>query len=199
MNDYSRNVNEILEHIDCRKDNLVRFIKRNFKIKEHFVEVPTNVRRHGGNNQKDILMTQENYDLVLKSFNLKNRYVPIFQNLNQVNIIMSLENQTIGFIGKIFEGATNLKRQYSIGTYKVDICFIDYKIVVECNENNHDDRDPTYEKTREKYISDNGYKLIIFDPNNECFKLHEVINVINKIILKLDYNGIVRLPLLSNT
>ena len=52
-----------------------------------------------------------------------------------------IENQTIGFIETSYKDVLNVKRQFSIGKYRADLYFIDYKLVVECDEFNHTDRD----------------------------------------------------------
>jgi len=61
---------------------------------------------------------------------------------------MSLENQTIGFIENSFKDIIKTKRQKSFNNYKVDLYFEDYKLVVECDENDHLDREPIKEKER---------------------------------------------------
>jgi very-short-patch-repair endonuclease len=55
--------------------------------------------------------------------------------------------------------------------------------VIECDENNHDDRDPIYEKTREDYITSLGNNFIRFNPNSSDFDLSNIIKKINKIII----------------
>ena len=49
---------------------------------------------------------------------------------------MCIENQTIGFIENSYSNILNTKRQHFIGKYKVDLYFIDNKLVIECDENN---------------------------------------------------------------
>jgi very-short-patch-repair endonuclease len=96
---------------------------------------------------------------------------------------MCVENQTIGFIWNCFNESTLIKRQYVFAPYKVDLYFIDYKLVIECDENNHDDRDVIYEKTREDYITSLGNKFIRFNPNSSDFDLSNIIKKINKYII----------------
>ena len=52
-----------------------------------------------------------------------------------------------------------------IGKYKVDLYFIDYKLVIECDEFNHQDRNIIEEKNREEYICSLGNKIIRYNPN----------------------------------
>jgi len=65
---------------------------------------------------------------------------------------MSLENQTIGFIENSFRDVLKIKRQKSFGAYRVDLYFCDYKLIIECDEKNHSDRNEDYEKKREEYL-----------------------------------------------
>ena len=59
---------------------------------------------------------------------------------------------------------------------------LDYKLVIECDENNHDDRDPIQEKNRENYITSLGNKIIRFNPNDSGFDLSTVLREINVIL-----------------
>ena len=99
---------------------------------------------------------------------------------------MCIENQTIGFIWNCFNEVTSLKRQYKINTYRVDLYFLDYKLVIECDEYGHTDRDTNYEKPREEYIRSLGNKIIRFNPNIKNFDLSNVIKDINKVIFKIN-------------
>lgn len=92
---------------------------------------------------------------------------------------MCIENQTIGFIENSFKDIFNTKRQFNIGKYKVDLYFIDCKLVVECDEFNHGDRDPLKEIIREEYICSLGNKIIRYNPNEQNFDLSNVLREIN--------------------
>ena len=95
---------------------------------------------------------------------------------------MCIENQTIGFIENSYKEILNIKRQYLIGQYRADLYFIDYKLVVECDEFNHKDRDILKEKIREDYIISLGNKIIRYNPNEKNFDLSNILREINKII-----------------
>jgi very-short-patch-repair endonuclease len=71
--------------------------------------------------------------------------------VKQINVCMCIENQTIGFIENSFNAVVDVKRQYIFDTYKVDLFFPAYNLVIECDEYNHEDRDKEYEKIRENY------------------------------------------------
>ena len=95
---------------------------------------------------------------------------------------MCIENQTIGFIVNSFNGILTMKRQHRFGKYRVDLFIEDYKLVVECDENNHDDRDPNYERLRQEYIISQGCSIIRFNPNVKQFDLSNVLREIHKFI-----------------
>ena len=95
---------------------------------------------------------------------------------------MCIENQTIGFIENSYSNILNTKRQHVIGKYRVDLYFIDNKLVIECDENNHIDRDTIQEKIREEYILSMGNKIIRYNPNTSSFDLSNVLREINAIL-----------------
>ena len=64
----------------------------------------------------------------------------------------------------------------------VDLYFIDYKLVIECDENNHDDRDSEQEKIREDYITSLGNKIIRYNPNVSSFDLSNVLREITAVL-----------------
>ena len=47
-------------------------------------------------------------------------------------------------IQKVFEGIA-MKRQFSIGSYGIDLYFPEHKLAIECKEYDHKDRDINYE------------------------------------------------------
>jgi very-short-patch-repair endonuclease len=98
---------------------------------------------------------------------------------------MTLENQTIGFIENSFKNVIEMKRQHRFDKYSVDLYFPKYKLVVECDENGHEDRDFNYEKEREEYIKSIGNTFIRFNPNQNSFDLSNILNEINKHIFKI--------------
>ena len=79
----------------------------------------------------------------------------------------------------------NFKESYHIGKYFVDLYFPDHKLAIECDENNHSDRDPIYEKTRQTYIENKmNCNFIRFNPDDKNFDIFEVISKIHYHISK---------------
>ena len=97
---------------------------------------------------------------------------------------MPIETQTIGFIENTYKDSVEMIRQYYIGLYRVDLYFSKYKIVVECDEFGHNDRDPNYELKREQYLISLGNTIIRYNPNESDFNLSNVLRKINNIIIQ---------------
>ena len=185
MSNFTRNLDELL-YLTKQKVNIVRYLIKNYRENIHYIieqDKSKNTLKHGGHNKIIFLLTDSTYELLKNSYNLRNRYiVDINDNIKQVNIGMCIENQTIGFIENSYSNILNTKRQHLIGKYKVDLYFIDNKLVIECDENNHIDRDVISEKIRENYILSLGNTFIRYNPNIESFDLSNVIRDINKIV-----------------
>jgi len=92
------------------------------------------------------------------------------------------ESESIGAIMKAFEGE-KMRTQYPVKGYKVDLYFPDYNLCIECDENNHDDRDEDDEITRQKRITKHlKCQWLRFDPDSKDFNIFKVINQIFMII-----------------
>lgn len=195
MNEFTRDIEEFMSIFGSSKVNLVANLKKNYQENIHYIilkgissSLNKNGTRNGGHNKHKIMLSESAFNLFKNSYNLRNRYITtISDNINVVSSInMCIENQTIGFIWNCFNEVTSLKRQYKFDTYRVDLYFLDYKLVIECDEYGHTDRDPNYEKTREEYITSLGNKIIRFNPNIENFDLSNVVKDINKVIFKIN-------------
>jgi len=181
---FSKNMESFIPLLTLHKQNIVKFLEKYFKENIHFIKIINNIKKgRGGHNKVDYMLTEETYELVKNTYNLKHRYITKACNIEHVNIAMSLENQTIGFIENSFKDVIEVKRQYKFDKYFVDLYFPLYKLVVECDENNHLDRDVNYEKEREEYIKSFGNIFIRFNPNEPEFDISFVLNKINKVII----------------
>jgi hypothetical protein len=167
MSIFTRDLEELL-HLSAKKFHLTSHLQKNYKENVHYIIERTNytnVKKYGGQNKITYKLTEEAFQLFKNTYNLRNRYiVDINDNIKNINIGMCIENQTIGFIENAYGNMLNLKRQYIFGTYRADLYFIDYKLVIECDENDHVDRNPIQEKVRENYIRSLGNKIIRYNP-----------------------------------
>lgn len=76
-------------------------------------------------------------------------------------------------------------KQFKVGKYRVDLYIEEYDLVIECDEYNHINRDPTKEKEREEFIkSELDCEFIRFNPDSKNFSIFKVIASIHKFILE---------------
>lgn len=92
---------------------------------------------------------------------------------------MSKEQDTLSCIMQAFDGE-EMKCQFTVDKYRIDLYFPKYKIAVECDEFDHRDRDISYEIKRQKSIENLlGCQFIRFNPDAEDFCIFKVINQIH--------------------
>ena len=200
--EFTKNIDECVSLFNSQKINLTTFVKKNFKEGVHFIETKQTEKSHqrGGHNRIHMLLTDETFNLVKNSYNLKNRYIKqINENCGHVNVVMTIETQTIGFIENSFSDALKLKRQKRIGPYYIDLYFEDYNLAIECDENDHNDRCEIYEKNREQFLLEKNITIIRYNPNHKNFDLSYVLRKITKIlfnkpespsVIKVDFDKI---------
>ena len=181
---FTRNLDELLS-LARQKHNLVHHLKKNYRENVHYIVSNTvnTPKKNGGQNKITFILTEEAFEIFKNSFNMRNRYiVDVSKEVKIVKFGMCIENQTIGFIANAYSNVLNVKRQYVIGKYRVDLYFVDHKLVVECDENGHEDRDPLQEQIRENYLKEAGNKLIRFNPNATDFDLSNELREINAVL-----------------
>ena len=189
MNIFTRNIEELIPRLTKQKQSLRRYIHRNFTENIHFIETLHNahndkIKKRGGHNRIDIFLTVEAFELLENTYNLRNRDIAkITDTVKVFKILPCIESQTIGFIANTYINCVETFRQFIIGNYRVDLYFPRYKIIVECDEFGHVDRDKYYEIEREKYLLSLGNTIIRFNPNVIDFDLSQVVNRINCIII----------------
>ena len=194
MCEFVRNLEELL-YLASQKYRLVSHLTKNYKENIHYIIEKNKfnpIKQNGGQNKITYLLTEEAFELLKNTYNLRNKYiVDLSKNVKYINIGMCVETQTIGFISNAYSNMINVKRQFTIGKYRADLYFVDYKLVIECDENNHDDRDSENEKIRELYITSLGNKIIRYNPNEKGFDLSNVLREINAIL----FNGFLKAEL----
>ena len=188
MSTFNKNLDDLIPLLGI-KGNITRYLKKNYRENIHYLIKKGNLtnidKTLGGSglNKITFMLTETAFELLKNSFNLRNRYiVNISDTVKCINIGMCIENQTIGFIENAYSKMLNVKRQFTIGKYHIDLYFIDYKLAIECDENGHTDRDPIQEKVREDYITSLGNKIIRYNPNTTSFDLSNVLREINVIL-----------------
>ena len=93
----------------------------------------------------------------------------------QYDVILTKEQSVLTKIMSSFEGE-NMKPQYNVLSYRIDLYFRDYKLAIEINENGHGDRNINYEIKRQKAIEQElGCEFIRSEPNKEVFDIFRTI------------------------
>ena len=182
---FTKNIDELVDMFNTQKINLTKYVKKNFKDGVNFIEQNQSekLNQRGGHNRIHMLLTEDAYNLVKNTYNLKNRYIKkINENCGHVNIVMCIETQTIGFIENSFSEALRLTRQKRFGTYYIDLYFEDYNLAIECDENDHTDRDIMYERVREQYLLEQNITIIRYNPNDKRYDLSNVLRKITKVL-----------------
>ena len=184
--EFTTDIEILAECLKTKKHNILRFLKKNFKENIHYKKDGLHARielKRGGSNRERILVTEKCCELVKNTYDIRNKYVSEFDdNIKCVNVMMCLENSTIGFIENSLRGIVKMKRQQIINKYRVDLYFPDTKLIIECDEDNHNDRNPEDERIREEKLISLGNKIIRFNPNDTKFDLSNVLREIFTII-----------------
>jgi very-short-patch-repair endonuclease len=187
MSEFTRDLDELVHNNN--KYNLTRNLKKNYRENIHYIVkkgglINANKKLgYSGLNKITYMLTESAFELFKNTYNLRNKYiVNLSDTVKYVNIGMCIENQTIGFIENVYSNMLNVKRQYTIGKYRADLYFIDYKLVIECDENGHADRDYEQERKREEYILSLGNKIIRYNPNESSFDLSNVLREITAVL-----------------
>lgn len=142
-------------------------------------------------NNNDLIMVYINkdglFELLSKSrMPNKNDFIKFCSEKYNFNykIYTSLhkEQEYIGYLIKVFKHKS-YRTQYCVNPYRIDLYFSDIKLVIECDEFDHANRDVEYELTRESYIKDIlQCRFIRFNPDSEDFCIFDVINEIIKLM-----------------
>lgn len=184
---FVKDIELLMIKFNAQKMVLVRYVTKNFIENKHYTIEKNNVEKktHGGNNKITYLLTEECFELISNSYNMRNRYITsVSSNIKCVNVAMCIENSTVGFIANSFDGIVKTKRQQKLGRYNVDLFFPEYKLIIECDENGHIDRDANDEKIREEFLIGLGNTVIRFNPSENGFDLSNVLKKINLFIFR---------------
>ena len=61
-----------------------------------------------------------------------------------------------------FEGE-DMETQFQVLNYRIDLYFHDYKLTIEVDKRNHNDRNQEYEKQREQLIKKTSWILFLLE------------------------------------
>ena len=152
----------------------------NARVKENEKNIFPNKTR--GGEQKQIFVTRLGLKKVLANSKKANA-AQLSESLGlEMSIYTKVEASHIGNIRKAFKDILSID-EYAVGKYNVDLYFPSFNLVIECDQNNHNDYNKQTEKERENYIKDKlGCTFIRFNPDEPGFMIGDVIYKISKFI-----------------
>ena len=118
--------------------------------------------------------------------NAAKTHIDIFKSkfwVNQHNKVLR-KQQSLGLrLKKLFPNE-NIMEEYFVLYYRTDFTFKKHMLVVEIDEKGHVDRDPDYEKKRQKKLEKLGYYPIRINPDKPGFDDFEELGRVSAYIVK---------------
>ena len=104
----------------------------------------------------------------------------ILLGFRENDIMLTKEQSVLKLIMDASE-AENMRTQYSVLGYRIDLYFHDYKLALEVDEKGHKDRNIDHEIQRQKVLEKElGCKFIIINPDEEKLNIFRAINEIHR-------------------
>lgn len=154
-------------------------IKRQYQTVMLYAMVSKN--KHNGYFIRHLISMNDAKQILMRSNLITIKNAAQLLGMNMINdIYLYKEQKFLSCLLESFNGEEIIP-QFKCGTYKIDIYMPKYKLAIECDENNHIDRDEIYEKNREIYIKNMlKCEFIRFNPDDQNFNIFTVINKIFK-------------------
>ena len=103
---------------------------------------------------------------------------------NQINLILKKEQSVIESIKDAFKGE-DIRIQYTVLGYRIDLYFYKYKLAIEIDELGHNDRNTDHKIKRQREIKKElDCVFIRINPDAADFKMNKLKNQIYKHIIK---------------
>ena len=164
---------------DSRKDTIKKKLKAiGFKENKDYIIRRDVKESWGGHNKQTIMLTKTCYDQLCLHLSISKRYaIKEETKVQYIKRYLPAETEIIDFIYESLSPMYDMKKQYKVGNYRIDLYIKTKNIAIECDENNHADYDKEKEATREQYIKDKlSCRFIRFDPYDKTFKLSSLIS-----------------------
>lgn len=114
---------------------------------------------------------------------VKERFLDLLEvSLEKVYIIGYKESETIHLLHTSLNSFSPIK-EYKVGKYRVDLCFPEYKLAIECDENNHKHYSQDEEEERQLFIESEGFEFYRYNPDEKGFYMGDIINDILTVLL----------------
>lgn len=171
----------------AKKCGVTRFMQKNFRYGSDYVIVGKYAYR-----EHTYMLTKETADLLCSSYDIRHRYVRKVKDLRIKNVVMSLENSTIGFICAALKPLfPAMVREYKVEKYRVDLYMPEINLCVECDECGHQEYNAAQETERQTVIEKKlACRFLRFNPNAIDFDMSDVIADILKAYKPGDSTGV---------
>ena len=141
-----------------------------FARRDHMEKIIKNCRRatrcNDGINKMEKEEQRQNFRILL--------------GFRENDIMLTKEQSVLKLIMDAFEGE-NMRTQYSVLGYRIDLHFHDYKLALEVDEKGHKDRNIDHEIQRQKAVEKElDCKFIIINPDEEKLNIFRAINEIHR-------------------
>jgi very-short-patch-repair endonuclease len=172
-----------------KKSNITRIIsKTGFQENIDYIVFsdPHIGKKGGGQNKKTYLLTQFCYDQIVTSILLRKRKIDELKhnNIKCVKRFMPKEIEILSFVQMCLHGIFEIKMQYYVLNYRIDMYIVDKRIAIECDEHDHKYRDTNLEKKRQIELKTHlNCRFYRFNPDSPDFELYTVVNDILKMCL----------------
>lgn len=158
--------------LPCTKKSLVRILHRHFKDGEDFIQEkamstggrPRHVYKLSGKCRLQVR--------ALYALNSRHEVSNSEFNIDYIRRYAPKETETLDFVCTALSGAYTCARQqwFMNQKYRVDLYFPDQRVVVECDENGHVDREQAYERRREADLTRVlNCTFVRFNPDTDDF------------------------------
>lgn len=171
------------------RHSINRIINRSGYLQRDKFSFLAKLRAKDGKNYSTRVITKEGIFVIVSTaerpISVKNTILRLLEEDETSHYLKPYhEEEYIYFLQRAFSHLDS-EREAAVGNYRVDLMFLDFNLVVECDEFNHNYYDQETELKRQKYIEDKGYRFIRFNPHDKEFCISDVVN---KIILEIYEN-----------
>ena len=178
--------------------SITELLQKYYILNKDYIMIPNKTvqkESSGGRNKIDYYVTEECIKRVMinhsrcRNINIETNGIKINNlEIKYIEREITKEQSTVGFIKKALTHLNPIPQYYikknEKQCYSIDLYIEKYKIAIECDEDNHNNRDVNAEIEREKFVKNKlNCKFIRFNPDDKDF---DITNVINQIIIEIE-------------
>jgi very-short-patch-repair endonuclease len=176
---YEYDLEDVAKKMGVRKSNLKRTLISYGFIQNQDFTIEKAFKKRGGCSREKIELSKKCYDQLCLVHAINNRKAAEIGNIkiSYIKRYLPKETEVIGFLYDILSPLFEVKQQYFVDRYFIDLYILNKKIAVECDEFDHVERDNKYESEREETIKNTlNCKIVRFNPDSPNFKLADLVS-----------------------